>query len=284
MKKVILIFAFALTSSLTFAQDAPVAPIPEAEEAEPKLTASIDVVYPYLWRGVRYNGDKVAFQATVDYALTDKLSVGIWGTTNFSNAVDAYNEFDWSITYQINPIMSVMLADYYWPSTKKAHQEDAANSRDSYFDYSEGSAQTLDLCLLFDFSDKGVPIDFTWSTLIGGNDFMNNDPTKRAFSSYAEIGYTHSFEKIGVDVRPVVGAAVINGGYYGLDANDEAGFTFTNVGLTISKEFKISKNYSLPVFVGYTNNDYGVQEFDRDGNLTKTVRNFFSAGMTFSIR
>lgn len=277
MKKVILILALMLTSTVTFAQNA-VKDTTAVEEAEPKFTAAVDVVYPYLWRGVKYNGDLVAFQPYMDYSITDKLSVGVWATTNFSNAADAYNEFDWTISYQITPIMSVMLADYYWPATTKAHEEDPANSRDPYFDYSEGSAQTLDLCLLFDFSEKGVPIDFTWSTLIGGNDFMYNDPTKRAFSSYAEIGYTHSFEKIGVDVRPVVGAAVINGGYYGLDANDEAGFTFTNVGLTISKEFKISENYSLPVFVGYTNNDYGVVEED------KTVRNFFSCGVTFTIK
>jgi hypothetical protein len=56
---------------------------------------------------VRYNGDKVAFQAT-DYALP--INSSSVGNNQFLNAVDAYNEFDWSITYQINPIMSVMLA------------------------------------------------------------------------------------------------------------------------------------------------------------------------------
>ena len=281
MKKVILIFVFALTSSLTFAQDA-VKDTTAVEAAEQKFTAAIDVVYPYLWRGVRYYGDKVAFQPYMDYAITDKLSVGVWATTNFSNAADAYNEFDWSISYQLTPIMSIMLADYYWPATKNNPDWE----RSSYFDYSEGSAQTLDLCLLFDFSEKGVPIDFQWSTLIGGNDYKydaEGNPT-RAFSSYAEAGYTYSLEKAGIDFRPFVGAAVINGGYYGADANGEAGFTFTNVGLNISKEFKISENYSLPVFIGYTNNDYGVQEFDGDGNLTKTVRNFFSCGVTFNIK
>jgi hypothetical protein len=285
MKKVILILALMLTSTVTLAQNA-VKDTTAVEEAEPKFTAAVDVVYPYLWRGVKYNGDLVAFQPYMDYSITDKLSVGVWATTNFSNAADAYNEFDWTISYQITPIMSVMLADYYWPATTKAHEEDPANSRDPYFDYSEGSAQTLDLCLLFDFSEKGVPIDFQWSTLIGGNDYKydaEGNPT-RAFSSYAEVGYTYSLEKAGIDFRPFVGAAVINGGYYGVDANDEAGFTFTNVGLNISKEIKISENYSLPIFVGYTNNDYGVQEFDNDGNLTKTVRNFFSCGVTFTIK
>ncbi len=279
MKKLILIFAFALTSSLTFAQDATVAAKnPESETPEPKFTAGVDVVYPYLWRGLKYNGDKIAFQPSMNYSITDKLSVGVWATTNFSNAADAYNEFDWYISYQITPIVKVMLSDYYWPATKKAHEEDAANSRDSYFDYSEGSAQTLDFSVLLDFSEKGVPLDFQWNTIIGGNDFKYDDPTKRAFSSYAEAGYTYSLKKAGVDLRPFVGAAVINGGYYGADANDVPGFTFCNVGLNVAKEFKITKNYSLPVFVRYTNNDYGIVED------TKTVRNFFSCGVTFKIK
>ena len=287
MKKSFLIFAFVLSGSFAFAQDATVAPTLDTEKAEPKFTAALDVVYPYLWRGIKYNGDKVAFQPYMNYAFTDKLSVGLWATSNFSNAADAYNEFDWSISYQLIPIMSVMLSDFYWPGTKNAYESDSENfSRDSYFDYSEGSAQTLDLSLLFDFSEKGIPLDFQWSTFIGGNDYkfdVEGNPT-RAFSSYAEIGYTYSLEKPGIVIRPFVGAAVINGGYYGKDANEKAGFTFSNVGVNVGKEIKISENYNLPVFIRYTHNDYGVQEFDNDGNLTKTVRNFFSFGVTFNIK
>jgi len=284
MKKAVIILALMLTSTVTFAQDTPVATaVSEPEAPEPKFTAAVDVVYPYLWRGIKYYGDKIAFQPYMAYAFTDKLSVGVWATTNFSNAADAYNEFDWSISYQVSPVVKVMLSDYYWPATKNNPDWE----RSSYFDYSEGSAQSLDLSLLFDFSEKGVPLDFQWNTFIGGGDYKydeNGNPTTRAFSSYAEIGYTYSLEKAGVDVRPFVGAAVINGGYYGVDASGKAGFTFSNVGVNIAKEFKITQNYSIPVFVRYTNNDYGIQEFDENDNLTKTVRNFFSAGMTFTIR
>ena len=287
MKKAVIILALMLTSTMTFAQDAPAA-APETEAPEPKFTAAIDVVYPYLWRGLKYNADKIAFQPYMNYSITEKLSVGVWGTTNFSKAADAYNEFDWSISYQISPVMSVMLVDYYWPATKKGNMEDPINSpKTPYFDYSEGSAQSLDLCLLFDFSDKGVPLDFQWNTLIGGGDYKydtNGDVNGRAFSSYAEVGYTYSLKKAGVDIRPFIGATVINGGYYGTDANGKAGFSFTNVGVNVAKEIKISKNYSVPVFVRYTNNDYGIQEFDTNDVLTKTVRNFFSCGMTFNIK
>lgn len=236
-----------------------------------------------MWRGVKYYGDKVAFQPYLNYAITDKLSVGVWATTNLVNTADAYNENDLSIAYQISPIVSVVLADYYWPATTK----NADWERGSYFDYSDGSAKTLDLSILLDFSEKGVPLDFTWSTFIGGGDYKDDADggRSRAYSSYAEVGYTHSFESVGVDVRPFVGAAVINkGGYYNADANGAAGFTFSNVGVNVAKEIKISENYSVPVFVRYTNNHYGVQEFDTNDNLTKTVRNFFSAGMTFTIK
>lgn len=283
MKKALLILALLVKGSVAFAQEAPVnALVAEPETRESKFTAGVDIVYPYLWRGIRYYGDKVAFQPYLSYAVTDKLSVGVWATTNFSNAADAYNEFDWNISYQLSPVLSVTLIDYYWPATRK----NADWERSRYFDYSEGSAQTLDFSVLLNFTEKGVPIDFQWSTIVGGNDYKydENDERTRAFSSYAEIGYTYSFEKRGIDVRPFVGAAVINGGYYGVDASGKAGFTFTNVGVNVAKEFKIADTFSLPVFIRYTNNDYGVQEFDASDNRTKTVRNFFSTGVTFTIR
>lgn len=291
MKKLALIFIFLLTSGFTFGQETPIptatADTTAIETPAKKLTAAVDVVYPYLWRGLKYNADKVAFQPYVNYNITDKLVFGLWATTNFSDAADAYNEYDWSISYQISTVIQVVVSDYYWPSTKKAYSEDSSNSRANYFDYSEGSVQSLDFSILFDFTDKGMPLDLQWNTLFGGNDYKYDDngaPTGRAYSSYTEVGYTYTFKKSEIEVRPFIGAAVINGGYYGTDANGKAGFTFTNVGVNIAKEIKISKKYTIPVFVRYTFNDYGVQKLDSSNNLKETERNFFSAGMTFTIR
>lgn len=285
MKKVVLILILLLTTSFTFGQEKPSANS-EPEPPKSKLTTAVDIVYPYLWRGLKYNADKVAFQPYVNYDITDKLAFGLWATTNFSEDADAYNEFDWSVSYQISPVVQLVVSDYYWPSTKKAYAEDNANSRANYFDYSEGSAQSLDFSILLDFSDKGVPLDLQWNTLFGGNDYKyneNGDPAGRAYSSYAEVGYTQTFKKIGIDVRPFVGATVINGGYYGTDANGKAGFTFNNVGINIAKEIQISKNYTVPVFVRYTFNEYGIPKFDSNNVLKETERNFISAGLTFTI-
>jgi hypothetical protein len=278
MKKVVVVLALMLTSSLTFAQDTPTdTKAEESTEKESKFAAGVDVVAPYLWRGIKYMSNKVAFQPYASYAFTEKLTVGVWGTTNFSNAADAYNEFDWYVSYQATPIMKVMLSDYYWPATKN----NTEGSKDPYFDYSEGSAQTLDFSLLFDFSDKGVPLDFQWNTIVGGNDYKYDEDgnATRAFSSYAEVGYTHSIEKIGVDFRPFVGAVVINGGYYGTDADGNAGFAFTNVGLNVAKEIKFSEKFSVPVFVRYTYNELGY--VNKDDEL---IHNFISGGVTFTIK
>ncbi len=281
MKKQIILFILFLICSLGIAQETKEV-VKDSVATESKWSAAVDVVYPYLWRGVKYYGNKVAFQPYINYDITDKLNFEIWATTNFSNAADAYNEFDWTITYQVSPVFSIDLSDYYWPATSNNLDWSRAN----YFDYSENSAQTLDLSLLFDFSEKGFPVDFTWSTFIAGNDFKYDEEgnsTTRAFSSYAEMGYSYLHKKTDLTIRPFVGAVIINGGYYGTDASGNAGFTFSNVGVSIDKEIKITENYSLPVFIQYQNNDYGIQQFDSEGNLTKTIRNFVSCGTTFKV-
>jgi hypothetical protein len=263
MKKVVIILALMLTSTLTFAQDAPAAATPAVEEPASKFAAAIDVVYPYLWRGIALNSTgKVAFQPYLSYAFTDKLTAGLWGTTNFSNDATSYNEFDWYVSYQISPIVKVMLSDYY--SNYPGYKVD-------YFDY-QSSTQAVDLSVLLNFSDKGVPLDFQWNTLIAGGDF--NASGNRNFSSYTEVGYTHSIESAGIDLRAFAGAVVNESSYYITD-----GFTFTNVGLNVAKSIKFSEKFSVPVFVRYTYNDKG--NVNTNGDLKK---NFISGGLTLTIK
>jgi hypothetical protein len=269
MKKVVIILALVLTSTMTFAQDAPPAAAPVADAPASKFTASVDVVWPYLWRGMLLNSTKkVAFQPYLSYAFTNKLTVGLWGTTNFSNDDTpyntSYNEFDWYVSYQVCPIAKVMLSDYYF---------DYPGARASYFDYSKTGTQAIDLSVLLNFADKGVPLDFQWNTLIGGNDFNSNGD--RNFSSYAELGYTYSIAKIGVDLRAFAGAVMSDDSAYYL----MSGLNFTNVGLNATKSIKISDSYSIPVFIRYTYNDNG--NYNSNGDLKN---NFISGGLTFKIK
>lgn len=252
-----------------------------------KLQLAVDVVYPNLSRGILLNTERIAFQPTLNYNFTKKLSFGFWGTTNFSSDATAYNEYDFTISYQLFPYLIVELGDYYSPATKE-NNEVYGGYRTSFLDFDIYSAQVLELCFDFDFSSKGIPIDFQWNTLIYGNDFKdvvkdsegNVISKKRAFSSYSEVGYTYKTNKYDISFRPYVGAAVINdAGYYGYYRNGKTGFSFINVGLTISKNLNIIKNYPLPIYVQYTYNEDGNYNKDR----TELKFNFISAGITFNI-
>lgn len=266
MKKTVIILALILTGSLSFAQEKEV--VAEESTPESKLAIGVDVVYPYLWRGIALNSiNKVAFQPYASYAFTDKLTFGVWGTTNLANDATennlSYNEFDWYVSYQVSPVISIMLSDYYY---------ETSDSKSSYFNYDNTSNQAIDLSVLFDFSENGVPIDFQWNTLIAGNDFDDND--ERNYSSYAEIGFSHSIESAGIDLRAFAGAVVGSSGYYVTD-----GFKFTNVGLNMAKEIKFSESFSLPVFVKYTYNENG--NVNTSGELK---HNFISGGVSFTIK
>lgn len=270
MKKVVIILALVLTSTLTFAQDAPPAAAPAVEEPASKFAAAVDIVYPYLWRGYKLSDNKVAFQPYASYAITDKLTAGVWGTTNFTDDAASYNEFDWYVSYQVTPIVKVMLSDYYYNNTKKS-----GLARTSYWDYSKTGTQAIDLSVLLNFADKGVPLDFQWNTLIAGNDFNGNGD--RNFSSYAEVGYTHSIESAGIDLRAFAGAIMSDDNAYYLTQ----GFVFTNVGLNIAKSIKFSEKFSVPVFVRYTHNANKNGWKNSDGDV---VEDFISGGLTLTIK
>lgn len=96
IRKAFLILIVFLVTATVAAQDTPVSTSANdvKEKLESKFTCIIDVVYPYMWRGLCYYGNKIAFQPSLAYAITDKISVGLLGTSNFSGAPDAYHEFD----------------------------------------------------------------------------------------------------------------------------------------------------------------------------------------------
>ncbi len=43
--------------------------------------------------------------------------------------------------------------------------------RNSYWKYDDNYPNVMDLSVLLEFFDRGIPFDFQWNTLIGGNNF-----------------------------------------------------------------------------------------------------------------
>ena len=95
---------------------------------EKKLSLNVDIVSRYLWRGQCWGGNYMAVQPSAEYAVTSRLSIGSWATTNFKkdyfypdneNYYKGYREIDFYASYQLTDFLQVQIWDYYWPSVSR---------------------------------------------------------------------------------------------------------------------------------------------------------------------
>ena len=133
---------------------------------------------------------------------------------------------------------------------------------------------------MFDFTEKGVPIWFTSSTFIAGNDFRYKDEFdekgKQNFTTYMEVGYSYE-APFGINLAPVVGVVLNNKAQY-YNSGDYNKPSFVNLGCKVSKEIKLSENVVMPLWLNYTYNATDARE-----NLGFLGHQFLVAGVTFSL-
>ena len=130
---------------------------------------------------------------------------------------------------------------------------------DYYFDFESpyfsdyNASHSLCATVSYTLSER-IPLKLSWSTTLAGEDFHDNG--KRAYSSYVELSYAHTFDKL-FDVEAAVGASPFKAPYWCYD--DEGfvpdGFTFTNLELGLSREFEIGCA-TLPVSLRYIYNPF----------------------------
>ena len=283
MKKSFLIFAFVLSGSLTFAQDKVKDAISTAEETvKDTWDSNLDIASRYVWRGQSWGGNYPVAQLYGAYNLSEKWSVGLWTTHNFkkeyydeNGSTKGYQEIDFILNYAVNDFLIISLQDYYWPSTDR--QEGVSNN---FFNYGNDSSQTIDLMLLFDFTERGFPLWFTSSTFLAGNDFKYKDDLdekgKQNYTTYMELGYNID-APYAISLVPVLGVVLNNKAkYYSYADYDKP--SFVNLGCKVSKEFKLSESVVMPVWLNYTYNAANAME-----NLQPLGHQFLVAGVTFSL-
>ncbi|MDN3676792.1 hypothetical protein QWY90_05635 [Flavobacterium paronense] len=259
-----------------------------AVEKEKKLSLNIDIVSRYLWRGQCWGGDYIAVQPTIEYAITPKLTIGFWGTTNFKNEYSyadgttykGYQEIDLYATYQLNDFLQFQLWDYYWPSVSKVEGVD-----NNFFNYGKDGVKTVDAIFYFDFSEGyKYPFNATISTLVAGNDFRydrNGENAKQNFTTYLELGYTFMlFEKSSkkalreIELDPLIGVVLNNkAGYYSYADYDNV--SFCNIGIKATKEIDLGKGITMPLSINYVYNA-------AKQNTEAFGKNFLVASVSFS--
>lgn len=209
---------------------------------------SLDFQSRYVWRGLLLGGSSPSLQPGMSYTI-EGFSIGAWGA--FSCNQLTAQELDLSLSYTfLKDMFTVMVTDYCFPNE--------ANADFNYFNYDKNKTSHLfEAGLSFNGLEK-VPVSASVYVNFYGADAKTKNGNNM-YSSYAEIAYSPSIEKLGVDLSVFVGAAlngqkyttVIDGmdipvyGFYG-----NKNFSVINMGLTGTKTISINDNLSMPCTAG----------------------------------
>lgn len=192
--------------------------------AQTSVSGGADFVSRYVWRGLDF-GNTFSIQPAL--ALTaGGFELGFWGSYPLVNSNTQAEEMDLYLSYSISDF-SILVTDYYYPN--------AGIKYGNYKDKQEG-AHVVEVGLSYGGSES-----FPISLAVFMNVYNDNDN-----SVYFEVGYSTELEEVGLDF--FIGGTP--GGdelvWYGTKE-----LNLINIGVTASKDIKITDNFSLPVFSSY---------------------------------
>ena len=155
----------------------------------------------------------------------------------------SHQEVDLGVSYTVSEF-TVGVSDYYYPS--------AVGEKDGYFKLRNRSTGHW-VEAYATWTGEKIPLWVTLSTYVFGAD--KNGEGKQMYSSYAEVGYTYSFNDNN-SLALCVGAN-LNKGFY---TDCQSGFNVVNINAKYSTAFKFG-NYKLPVSASYILNPYKNKSF-----------------------
>ena len=195
-----------------------------------KINLGADLVNRYVWRGLDI-AKTPSLQPTIEYNNSGFV-LGAWGAYTLSNSESSSDEIDFYFGYSLDSEignLGFLVVDYYFP-----------NSGAELGNFKNGKGgNTFEGIITFERSNS-----FPISLLVGVN-FYNDI----GHNSYFELGYFTSLKKVNLSI--FVGAtpgSKENPDFYGAES-----FKIINAGLKVSKEIKISNDFSLPVFLDANN-------------------------------
>lgn len=197
--------------------------------AQSELSVGGDLVSRYVWRGTDF-GQAPSIQPGLDFT-TGGFSIGVWGAYQLGRDASELpaDELDLYLGYSLElgrSSLDLVVTDYYFPN---------AGGRFGDYDGEGKGAHIVEIGATYT-APESFPI------YVSAYVNVHNDPDN---SSYFEIGYSTAVKNVGFDIF----AGATPGGtnmFYGTEK-----FAFVNVGITASKEIKISDDFSLPLFGSY---------------------------------
>ncbi len=212
-----------------------------AENTSEKITVNtgVDLYSRYVWRGIDIaNTPSIQPAISVGYA---GLELGVWGAYTLSNQTSASDEIDfwlgYSRTLNNGVAISGIVTDYTYP-----------NSGSDFFNFNNYDALTADSTpapgahtLELGASVTGPK---TFPVTISGYVNVYNDAGS---NTYFQIDCPVTANETSLNFFcGATGGSEDNPGYYGAD-----NFSVINLGVTASREIKMSASFALPLTVQF---------------------------------
>jgi hypothetical protein len=217
MKRItsLLVFLFALAMFLAVTGQV------KAQEEKPSSPIAIgaDFMSRYVWRGTDY-GSSPSIQPSMELGLGG-FAFGIWGA--YTTNLPGVQELDLYASYTFSDVVTIGITDYFFPDEVLGYE---------YYEYRTDSSTHIVEGMVSFNGLENLPL-----TLMVGYNFLYDSQN----STYVELGYGFSILDI------FLGGG---NGFYTTDGN----FNVVNLGITVSKEIKITEKFSLPVSASFITN------------------------------
>lgn len=238
MKKKVLVLVTALTAVVLSAR----------AEVEFAYEAGAELVSAYIWRGMYNGGLSLQPEGLVGFDAKEgaiQFRAGVWANLGasdwkFQKGLNSYIDLDGS---EVNP-NTYFVPEVDFIASLTAYG--ASVGFNEYYYCDDGSTHQSEIWFGYNFSHffgeyAGAYIN--WYTTVAGDDkvletdlakIAQGKLEKQAFSTYLELGYDYTFEKIGLTLGAQVGMSPWESPIYG---NDK--FNVVNISAKIDKEFDL---------------------------------------------
>lgn len=206
-----------------------------------------DLMSRYVWRGTQFSTAPV-FQPAFEVSAYG-VSLGAWGSYSFLGVADGA-EADIYLSYSfMDDMLTATVTDYFFP--------DDNTNRNKYFNYDKDvTGHILEGTLSFNGTES-LPLSVMVATNFYGDDARKLDDNGKddgiQYSTYVEASYAFSIKD--VDMNAFIGGTLNKPD----EDKGEAGFYgqtrgVCNLGITGSKELKVTESYAMPIQASFITN------------------------------
>ena len=182
------------------------------------VDAGLDIYSSYVWRGIKF-GEGAAFQPYVEFSAGG-FALGAWGsycvTDNEAAEADLYASFGFDLGESAS--LSLTVTDYYFPGTTGAPVS-----------WMEGENHFIEPMVGLGVGPLSLTAAYMFYDGAGTDGEGSGDLYLEAAVTAGPVDLT------------------LGGGNGAYSMKDDAGFDICNIGISTSKEIKITEDFSLPL-------------------------------------